>query len=166
VHVASVPLRTSEIIDDVLAIWGVPEGHRAPTPEVDDRPRRKSDLVDLLTAGVLEPGARLYPRPKKFASTLATVLPNGSIEVDGIAYTAPSGAVRAVTGSFSNGWSFWLVDPATRRSLGSVWRQYVEQRSVAVDDDDEALDEDDDEALDDDDEALADEGSSEDRDAD
>ena len=51
-------------------------------------------------------------------------------------------AAEQITGSPTNGWWFFLVDPATRRSLRSVRRDYVAQ--LAVDDGDDDDDDDDD----------------------
>ena len=65
------------------------------------------------------------------------MLPDGALDVDGIRYSTPSGASHAVTGTNENGWWFWLVDPKVKRSLHDLWREYVNQRDVDVEDDDE-----------------------------
>jgi hypothetical protein len=41
-----------------------------------------------------------------------------------------------------DGWRFWLVDPRSKRSLHDLWREYVDQRDVDVEDDDRPDDED------------------------
>jgi hypothetical protein len=136
--------RTGHLIDDISEIWRVPTGHKSAVASIDSRPKRKIEVSDLLGAGQLEVGAQLYARPKQFSTRTATVLPDGSLEVDGVSYAAPSGAARAVSGVNRNGWWFWLVDPASRRSLSDLWHEYVEQRAVDVDDDDAPDEEEDD----------------------
>ena len=64
------------------------------------------------------------------------MLPDGALDVDGVRYSTPSGASRAVSGTSENGWWFWLTDPKTKRSLHDLWREYVDQRDVDVEDDD------------------------------
>ena len=53
-----------------------------------------------------------------------------ALDVDGVRYSSPSGASRAVSGTSENGWWFRLVDPKSKRSLTNLWRQYVDQRDV------------------------------------
>lgn len=94
------------------------------------------ELADVMAAGLLEEGATLYARRRRGAGRTATVLPDGALDVDGVRYTTPSGASRAVSGTNENGWWFWLIDPKSRRSLHDLWREYVDQRDVDVEDDD------------------------------
>lgn len=50
--------------------------------------RRKVDLADLITGGALQPGMPLYPRRKKHSDKRTTLLPDGTIEVDGTAFSS------------------------------------------------------------------------------
>jgi hypothetical protein len=95
-----------------------------------------------MAAGLLEEGATLYARRRRVAERTATVLSDGALDVDGIRYSTPSGASHAVSGTSENGWPFWLVDPKRKRSLTDLWREYVDQRDVDVEDDDSPDDED------------------------
>ena len=59
----------------------------------------------------------LFPRRKKYSDQVATLLPDGQVEVDGVAYSSPSDAASAIAGKRTNGWWFFLTDQASRRSL-------------------------------------------------
>jgi hypothetical protein len=134
--------RTEQLINVITEIWPVPEGHQSRTERIERRPTRKVELSDLMAAGLLEEGATLCARRRRVAERTATVLSDGALDVDGICYSTPSGASRAVSGTSENGWRFWLVDPKSKRSLSDLWREYVDQRDVDVEDDDSPDDED------------------------
>jgi hypothetical protein len=127
--------RTRELVEIVIQIWPVPDGHRS--GYLPDKPtlRKKVHLSDLIGGGAIEPGITLFPRRKKFTDRVATLLPDGRIEVDGTAFTSPSDAASAMTGHHTNGWWFFLVDQASRRSLRTVRRDYVNQLAVDLEDD-------------------------------
>jgi hypothetical protein len=138
----SIHFRTRELIDIVVQIWPVPAGHRS--DYLRDKPilRKKVNLSDILAAGAIDPGISLFPRRKKFIDRVGTLLPDGRIEVDGTAFASPSEAATAITGHPTNGWWFFLVDQASRRSLRTVRRDYLNQLALELDDD-EAEDDDD-----------------------
>jgi hypothetical protein len=131
----SLRLRTSELTEIVISIWPVPAGHRSPYIAAKPRRRKKIQVSDLIGAGALEPGITLFPRSKRFGERVATLLPDGRIEVNGKSFTSPSDAASAITGTQTNGWWFFLIDLSTRRSLRSVRRDYVDQLTVDVEDD-------------------------------
>lgn len=141
----SIRARSDDLANTILEIWPVPPGHRSAVAQEKPRPRHKVDLADLLSAGLLQPGMPLFPKPKKFAAHAATLLPTGEIEVDGTVYGKPSAAAAAIRAKPTNGWGFFIVDQAKRRSLRDVWRQYVDAMSVDIDDDEASDDDDDDE---------------------
>ena len=128
--------RTERLVDVITEVWPVPEGHKSRAERIERRPTRKIELADVMAAGLLEEGATLYARRRRVAGRTATVLSDGALDVDGIRYSTPSGASRAVSGTSENGWWFWLVDPKNKRSLHDLWREYVDQRDVDVEDDD------------------------------
>ena len=138
--------RTDALVDMVIAIWPVPAGHRSGFVE-EKAPARhhKVDLADLISSGKIAPGTCLFPRRKKYADRAATVLPDGQIDIDGTTFPTPSAAGASITGKPTNGWWFFLVDQATRRSLKDVRREYVDAHAVDADEE-EADDEDDDDA--------------------
>lgn len=136
--------RTDQLIDVIIGIWPVPEGHRAGDSAPPPRMRHRFDLGDLVNSGWLAPGTILYPRRQRFAGRTATVLPDGRIDVDGVAFAAPSPAAVSITKKSTNGWSFFLVDQAAHRSLKDVLRDYVDRLAVDDVDAEDVDDEDDD----------------------
>ncbi len=137
--------RTEALTALIIEVWPVPTGHRSGVSHQKSKPGHRVDIADLIAAGLLVPGMSLYPRRKKFAERIGTLLTDGGIEIDGKAFSTPSGAAVSLTGRPTNGWSFFLVDRNSRRSLRDVWRDYVEALAVDADDDDASDDGDDDE---------------------
>jgi hypothetical protein len=135
--------RTQRIIDNVLDVWPVPEGHRSGVERPVRRTMHKIELADLIGAGLLEAGTTLYARRQAFVGVTATVLPDGALDVGGVRHSTPTGAARSVYGKSVNGWWFWLIDPKSRLSLTDLWRQYVDQRGVDADDADVSDDDED-----------------------
>jgi hypothetical protein len=127
--------RTEELSKTITRIWPVPDGHRSGVSAEKVIPRHKVDLADLISAGSLLAGMPLLPRRKKLAGHVVTLLQGGQIDVDGKTFSTPSGAAAAITGKPTNGWWFFLVDHASRRSLRDVWRDYVDALAVDVEDD-------------------------------
>jgi len=76
---------------------------------------------------------------------VATLLPDGRIEVDGVAYSSPSDAAKSITGKRTNGWAFFLIDQASDVSLRQVRRNYIDAMAVDAEEDepDQEGDEDD-----------------------
>jgi len=133
--------RTQEMGDIIIRIWPVPANHRSGFRPEKPRARKKVQLSDLINAGALAPGMQLFPRRKKFSDRVATLLPEGQVEVEGVAYSGPSEAATAMAGKRTNGWWFFLADQAARRSLRTVRREYVD--AMAVDAEDDESDDDD-----------------------
>jgi hypothetical protein len=125
--------RTGRLITSMIEIWPVPVGHRSGYARQAEKPKRKIEIADLIGAGMLDPGATLHVRRKNHSMRSATVLPDGRIDVDGIAYSSPSGAATAITGKNENGWDFFHLDPGSKRSLSDLWHEYVDQTSTEVD---------------------------------
>ena len=141
----AIQARTRELIEVILQVWPVPLNHRSGFAQDKSNRRKKIRLADLINAGVLTPGMPLFPRKKKFSDKVATLLYDGQVEVDGVTYESPSPAASYIVGHQTNGWWFFLLDQASRRSLRMVRRDYVDAMAVDVEDD-EAEEEDDDEA--------------------
>jgi hypothetical protein len=127
--------RTEWFIDGIIEVWPVPEGHKSQVEHIERRPARRVELADIMAAGLLYEGATLYARGRRVAGRTATVLFDGAVDVDGVRYSTPSGAARAVSGTNVNGWWFWLLEPKSTRSLTDLWREYVDQRDVDAEDD-------------------------------
>jgi hypothetical protein len=134
----AIRVRTRELARVMAKIWPVPPNHRsefAPRPKL----RKKVTLSDLIAGGALAPGISLFPRPKKYSHRVATLLPDGQVELDDEAFARPSDAASAIAGKRRNGWWFFLVDQSSKRSLRNVRQEYVEAMSIN-DEDDEADD--------------------------
>jgi Restriction Enzyme Adenine Methylase Associated len=84
----------------------------------------------------------LFPRRKKHSHKVATLLQDGQVEVDGVAYSSASDAASAIAGKRTNGWWFFLTDQASRQSLRQVRDGYVNAMAVDVEDDEADDDED------------------------
>ena len=140
----AIQARTQELINAIIQIWPVPPNHRSGFTRDKPTKRKKVQLADLINAGVLTPGMLLFPRKKKFIDKVATLLSDGRLEVDGVAYESPSPAASKIVGYHMNGWAFFLTDQSSRRSLRNVRRDYVDAMAVDAEDD-EPDDEDDDE---------------------
>jgi hypothetical protein len=138
----SIRTRTAKLSEIVISIWPVPEGHRSPRFSTRPRRRKKVRLPDLIAAGMLQPGISLVPRSQKFRDRTVTLLPDGMIEVDGKTFASPSDAATTMVGQKRNGWWFFLVDPAIKRSLRQVRREYIEQLTIDTEDDEVDDDED------------------------
>jgi hypothetical protein len=127
--------RTRATVEAILGIWPVPLGHKSGFVRETPRVRRKLQVGDLVAGGALAAGTILFPRIKPFRTRIATVLPDGLIDVDGIAYARPSDAARAIANRPINGWAFFLVDQTSRKSLRDVRSEYVNAMSVDAEDD-------------------------------
>lgn len=120
---AAIAERGRTMVDEVIAIWPIPEA-AAGTPAVL-APSSKITVGRLVEAGALQSGQILRGRGAE--AHYATVLENGRLEVNGVAYGSPSGAAKALLGRESNGWWWWLVDHEDKVSLSDVWNEYQAQ---------------------------------------
>jgi hypothetical protein len=66
-------------------------------------------VADLIKADLMPPGATLMPEQKGL-DVEATVLPDGRIACGDEIFTTLSGASDAVTGTSTNGWTFWIAE--------------------------------------------------------
>ena len=137
--------RTDEMIDDVLTIWPVPEGHTSAFARTVDRPRHKIEISDLLGAGLLEPGQVLYPTQKKFEDRQVIVRSDGLLEVDGKTFATPSGALVHIVGRNRNGWWYLYADRSVKKRLSELWHEYVDLTSADADESEVGDEDDDDE---------------------
>ena len=132
---AKIEKRTQSMIEDILSIWPVPEGHNSSAIGKKIVAKREVSIADLLDAGYLSSGHTLHATPAKFHGRAATILPDGRLDVEGNIFDTPSGAGTHLNKGATNGWHFWFVDPVTRKRLGRVRREYLESISLDQDDD-------------------------------
>lgn len=128
--------RTSRLIERVLAIWPVPEGHQTNLHDQRSRQRSRITLGDLLSAERLTSGMSLYPRRKAFRHSVATLLADGRLQIGDRIYDTPTGAAAGIGIRSTNGWNAFLVSIDPRRSLGDVWREYRDEMAVDTDEGD------------------------------
>lgn len=141
---AAIRSRSDQLSTLIVEVWPAPEGHHSGFSHEKVVPRHRVDLSDLISAGWLEAGKALFARPRKFADVVATLLPDGRLDIGSVVYATPSEAAKAVTGHPTNGWRFFLADNQARGSLRDVRRDYLESFAVDLEEEeDEGEDEDD-----------------------
>jgi hypothetical protein len=121
--------RTADMIDTILAIWRVPEGHVIETMVDSEEITGASDisLADLIAAGILNVGDVLVPSPRDLQDKTATLLAGGRIQVDDRVFDYPSGAGSYLRdGKATNGYAFWLLHSANGPSLQLLRRKYYQ----------------------------------------
>jgi hypothetical protein len=119
--------RTQSLIDIILAIWQVPNGHVIETLAQDLAGAFDVSLADLMSAGVIKEGDVLVPSYKSLQHRTALLLANGRISIDGKTYDTPSGAGCYVRdGKATNGYSFWLLGSVQGPSLRLLRERYYE----------------------------------------
>lgn len=121
--------RTTELIDAILRVWPVPEGHHGKVVDPQTKAGDWVELKHLIAAGLLVPGDKLVATHRDFKGREATLTADGAIELDGKRYTSPSAAGHALRQRATNGWYFWAV--ADGRRLRDVRSEF--QNSVPVD---------------------------------
>lgn len=126
---STIARRTGLLLEQILALWTVPEGHVGRVVESSMASSATSvSLADLIGAGLLEPGTRLVPGGGYFRPGVeATVQEDGRLRVGEIAYEYPSRAAHAVHGVAANGWWFWELAGEERR-LRHVRDEYLARR--------------------------------------
>jgi len=133
----SIALRTTALIEKVLGIWTVPPGYRSSTVRAAAQSVHTVDLPELLSAGLLTVGQTIFPKSSNLRDRIGRILSDGRIDIGGVVFDTPSGAGYYLRKKSTNGWSFWLVDVATKKSLASIRREYLERSSLISDVNDE-----------------------------
>jgi hypothetical protein len=141
---ADIDKRTQRMIDAILEIWPVAPGYRTRLANESGERARAVDLRDLLNAGLLKPGERLYANHSKHIDVEAYLTSDGRIAIGNELYDTPSGAGTALTKRSTAGWGFWTTDEQRKKSLRlyrSVYRQHLQQENEQEVDIDRVLDE-------------------------
>jgi hypothetical protein len=137
----SIMKRTDKLIQGVLDIWTVPPGYTSSTVRDVPIAAHSVDLSDLLSAGLIGVGQRIFPQALNLREHTGQILSDGRIDIGGIVFETPSGAAHHLRKKATNGWSFWLTDPQTKKSLASIRREYLDKASPEsnlIDDDDDS----------------------------
>jgi hypothetical protein len=123
----SIERRTQSLIDVILAIWPVPEGHVIDTLSQDGAAANDLTLRDLVLSGVIKEGEVLVPAYQDLQHCTAVLLADGRIKIEDKVFDTPSGAGSHVrNGRATNGYTFWLVGGPDGPSLRVVRRKYFE----------------------------------------
>ena len=130
--------RTAELTKTITEIWPVPEGH-APLEIREAAPTSsRVDLADLLSAGFLEIGTRIYPRVEKFAESVGTINSEGSVEVAGQTFQSLSAAAKHLTGRPTNGWWWWSIEAlGEQQDLREIRQEYLDAQGCDDSEDEE-----------------------------
>jgi len=137
---AAIIKRTGALIQRVLDVWKVPPGYKSSTVRDVPLAGHSVDLSDLLSAGLITAGQKIFPQALNLREHIGQILPDGRIDADGQLFETPSGAAYHLRKKATNGWSFWLTDLQTKKSLASIRREYLEKASPEsnlIDDDDD-----------------------------
>lgn len=114
--------RTSELIDALLKVWPVPDGHKGQVVDPQAKAEAWIQLKHLIQAGLLAAGDKLVATHGDFKGVEAVVTADGSIELNGKKYGSPSAAGHSLRQRATNGWYFWAV--ADGRRLREVRTQF------------------------------------------
>jgi len=119
---ATIDARTDVLVDALLEIWPVPEGHEGRVKDPEAKSAGWIQVKHLVDAGLLAPGTALVPRTGDWDLVPAIVRSDGLLEVDGETFETPSGAGKRVKGAVTNGWKFWSLPDG--RKLSDVRAAY------------------------------------------
>ncbi|WP_447925910.1 GmrSD restriction endonuclease domain-containing protein [Georgenia muralis] len=122
--------RTRELIDALLRVWPVPEGHHGKVVDPQTKAGDWVELKHLIEAGLVAPGDRLVATHRDFKGKEAVLTADGAIQLDGKRFTSPSAAGHSLRRKATNGWYFWAV--ADGRRLRDVRAEF--QNAVPADD--------------------------------
>lgn len=106
--------RTNELIETLLRVWPVPEGHHGRVVDPQTKAGDWVELKHLIEGGMIAAGDSIVATHRDFKGREATVTADGAILLDGKRYTSPSAAGAALRRSPTNGWYFWAVRDGRR----------------------------------------------------
>jgi hypothetical protein len=132
--------RNVMMIQEVLDVSNVPPGYKSSTVRDVPLASHPVDLADLLSAGLITAGQKVFPQALNLREHIGQILPDGRIDTEGHVFETPSGAANHLRKKATNGWSFWLTDLETKKSVASIRREYLEKASPEsnlIDDDDD-----------------------------
>ena len=111
---ALIDQRTASLIDTILKIWPVPEGHKGQVVDPQTKVQDWVEIKHLIEAGLLAPGDKLVAAPTAFAGVEAVIGDDARIHVGGKKFATPSGAGNHVRKKVTNGWYFWALPDGRR----------------------------------------------------
>ena len=127
---ADIDKRTQRMIDAILEIWPVAPGYRTQLANEADERARAVDLRDLINAGLLKAGQRLYANHSKYMDVEAFLTSDGRIAIGNELHDTPSGAGFALRKRSTNGWVLWTTDEQRKKSLRLYRSIYLQQSGL------------------------------------
>lgn len=121
-----IKVRTASIVQSLIDIWPVPAGHKSRILSEKSEKQIKVGVIDLISAGLVSSGQMLYPRQNQHAGKVAQILDDGRIECESLIFDSLSLAGIQIRKRNTNGWTFWLVDEKTRKSMADLREEYRE----------------------------------------
>jgi len=118
--------RTLLLIETIVSIWPVPAGHISRVILEKSERQTKVEVVDLISAGLVTAGQTLFPKQNKHSGRSAQILDDGRIETEGQIFDSLSLAGIKIRQKNTNGWTFWIVDEKTRKSMADLREEYRE----------------------------------------
>jgi len=118
--------RTDELTSMILEIWKVPEGHISKVNRAKEDAPQKINVIDLISAGLVQPGQTLYPKMNRYKGRNAQILVDGRIDIEGSIYDSLSLAGSHIRKKNTNGWTFWLVQESPRERMFDLRDKYKE----------------------------------------
>lgn len=125
---AQIDRRTASMIDSLLAVWPVPEGHTGRVGDPQSKDHGWIEVKHLVKAGLIAPGTSISATYREYVGVTAVVTADGLIDLDGKQFASPSGAGRYLHKKPLNGWLFWTM-PDGRR-LAEVRAEFQTNGSV------------------------------------
>lgn len=120
---AAIDARTAQMIDVLLDVWPVPEGHRGQVVDPQTKAGDWVQLKHLVEGGMLQTGDVLTATHRDFVGREAMIGEDLRIHLDSRSFDTPSGAAKHLRKRATNGWSFWAV--ADGRRLRDVRREFL-----------------------------------------
>ncbi len=111
---ALIDKRTADLIDQLLKIWPVPDGHLGQVVDPQTKAQDWVEIKHLIEAGLLAAGDKLVASHRDFSGAEAILEADGKIRVDGNVFGSPSGAGHHLSKRATNGWYFWSLPDGRR----------------------------------------------------